>query len=55
MDKDIIVHVMAEAIVNTIFDAWHHRGHIEVEHSDSFSFKLDGETYRVSLDKVDTP
>lgn len=52
MDMPTIVHVMAEAIAKTLYNEWHHDGHIQVEHSDGFGFTLNGQEYRVSLDKV---
>lgn len=53
MNKATIIHVMSEAVEKKLLEEWHHDGRIEVEHSDSFDFKLDGRTYRVLLNEVD--
>lgn len=48
-----IIHAIAQKVVDTIYDEWHHDGHIEVEHSDDFWFTLDGRLYSVKLTDVD--
>lgn len=51
-DYDII-HALSQKVVDTIYDEWHHEGHIEVEHSDDFWFTLDGRLYCAKIFDVD--
>ena len=52
METDIIIHEMAEQVINKIYDEWHHDGHIQCEYYDSFDFVLDGKYYRVKIEEV---
>lgn len=49
MSNDVIIHTLAQKVTDTIYDEWHHDGHIEVEHFSDFSFTLDGRCYQVIL------
>lgn len=44
-----IIHVLAQGVIDTIYDSWRHEGHIEVEHSDDFEFTIDGKRYSITL------
>lgn len=48
-----IVDALLQKVQDTIFDEWHHEGHIEVEHSDDFWFTLDGRLYKVTVEDID--
>lgn len=49
MKSCYIIEALAQKVIDTIFDEWHHDGHIEMEHSDDFAFSLDGHMYQVIL------
>ncbi len=48
-----IVEALAQKVIDTIYDEWHHEGHIQLEHTDNFWFTLDGRLYKVSVQDVD--
>ncbi len=53
MKTSDIISTLAQKIIDTIYDEWHHDGHIEVEHDDDFWFTLDGRLYKVTIKDVD--
>ena len=48
-----IIEALAQKVIDTIYDEWHHDGYIEITHSDNFYFTLDGRTYKVTLEDID--
>lgn len=48
-----IIHALAQKVIDTIYDEWHHEGHIDVEHSNDFEFTLDGKRYCVVLKELE--
>ena len=53
MQMDVITNTLAQKVIDTIYDEWHHEGHIEVEHTDDFYFTIDGKLYCVKVREVD--
>lgn len=49
-----IVEALAQKVIDTIYDEWHHEGHIQIEHTDNFWFTLDGRLYKVTVQDVDS-
>ena len=47
-----IIHEFAQKVIDTFYTDWHHEGHIEIEHIDSFEFTLDEKRYRVVLEEI---
>lgn len=48
-----IIRELAQKVIDTLYTDWHHDGHIQVEHSDSFEFTLDGKWYHVALKEME--
>ena len=53
MKTSDIVNVLAQKVIDTIYDDWHHDGHIEVEHYDNFLCTIDGKLYKVTIEDID--
>jgi len=53
MQMDVITNTLAQKVIDTIYNEWHHEGHIEIEHTDDFYFTLDGKLYCVQVREVD--
>lgn len=52
MQSEYIIHALAQKVIDTIYDEWHHDGHIGVERSDAFSFTVDEKRYEVCLHEL---
>lgn len=53
MKIGIITDTLLQAVVDTIYDKWHHEGRIEVEHTNDFYFTLDEKLYCVQIKEVE--